>query len=324
MKEEMKSKSKITLWQLQQKQSLSLDIKIKLTRRRIEEFYKAFEGKVYVAYSGGKDSEVLLHLVRRFCKDVKAVFVDTGTELDTRRHAIKKADVILKPKIPMLQVWKKYGVPFPSKQQAHFIYQVKHTKSDYLRNRLMTGFMKDGSKTRFKVAEKWKFIIATDIEVSDKCCYYLKKEPFQRYNKETGEVPIIGTMASDSMERKKGYLKNGCINFEKKVCIPLGFWTEQDILLYIKKYKLDYCKAYGDIITSKGKLKTTKADRTGCVGCGFGVQMEKEPNRFQRMSEENPRMHNVIMNKWCNGNMGKLMKQANINTKMPKRISEYE
>lgn len=308
------------MWQLAQRQGLSLDIKIRLTKRRIKEFYESFNGKVYISYSGGKDSEVMLHLVKSCYSDVKIVFVDTGTELDTRGHAIKKADVVLKPKVPMLKIWEKYGIPFPSKQQADFIYKAKHTKSDYLRNRLMTGIMKDGSKTKFKIADKWKILINSNFEVSDRCCYFLKKEPFLRYKKETGEVAFIGTMASDGMERKKEYLRNGCINFDKEVCHPLGFWTEQDILRYIKKFNLDYCKAYGDIVEINGLLKTTKARRTGCVGCGFGVHLEKEPNRFQRMEKDNPKLYKKILHKWCNGAMGQILDLCNINYKKPKLI----
>jgi len=298
--------------ELIQKQSLPLDIKIKMSQRRIRDWYNKYSGNVYVSYSGGKDSEVLLHIVRTVFKDVKAVFVDTGTELETRNHAKNKADIVLKPKYTMFQIWDKYGIPFPSKQQADFIYKAKHTKSDYLRSRLMTGIMEDGSKTMFKIAKKWKCIINSDIEVSDKCCYYLKKEPFNRYKKQTGETTFIGTMASDSFERKKGYMQHGCFNLKKEQCTPLGFWTDQDVLKYIKIYSLDYCKAYGNIIEVDGLFKTTKAKRTGCVGCGFGVQLEKEPNRFQRMEKENLKLHKILLHKCCNGNMGKVLDLCNI------------
>ena len=305
---------KIEQWKLKQRQSLSLEVKIELTKMKILSFYNNYGGNIYVAYSGGKDSEVLLHLAKQVNKSIKAIFVDTGTEIDTKNHAIKKADIVLKPKKSMLEVWEKYGVPFPSKQQANFIEKAKNTKSDYLRSRLLTGIMKDGSKTMFKISEKWKPIIDSDIKVSDKCCYYLKKEPFKRYNKQTGEKPMIGTMATDGRERKKMYLQSGCINFEREVATPLGFWTDQDILEYLKKFNVDYCKsAYGDIIEIEGKLKTTKATRTGCIGCGFGVHLEKEPNRFQRMDEK---QRDVILNKWCNGSLGKLCKMYDIKTKL--------
>ena len=311
---------KLERWQLEQRQSIPLDQKIIKTKNKIREFYDKFNGKVYVSYSGGKDSEVMLDLIKSIYPNINVVFIDTGTELDTREHAIKKANVILKPKKSMLEIWNKYGIPFPSKIQANFIYKVKHTKSDYLRSRLMTGIMKDGSKTIFKVAEKWKSLIDSDIEVSDKCCDALKKEPIRIYKKQTGEVPFIGTMASDGFQRRIQYLQNGCINLKKEVCTPLGFWTEQDILRYIKENKLDYCNAYGEIVEINGVLKTTKAKRTGCVGCGFGTHLEKEPNRFQRLEVDNPRLHNIILHKWVNGAMGKVLDLCNVNYNKPKVI----
>ena len=47
------------MWQLQQRQGLPLEIKERLSKERIKSFYEHFEGKVYVCYSGGKDSTVL-------------------------------------------------------------------------------------------------------------------------------------------------------------------------------------------------------------------------------------------------------------------------
>lgn len=35
------------------------------------------------------------------------------------------------------------------------------------------------------------------------------------------------------------------------------------------------------------KLDTTKAQRTGCSMCGFGVHMEKRPHRFDQLRERN-------------------------------------
>lgn len=62
-------------------QALPLDIKIAKTQQRIREWVNRFgvDG-VYVSFSGGKDSTVLLHIVREICPDVEAVFVNTGLE----------------------------------------------------------------------------------------------------------------------------------------------------------------------------------------------------------------------------------------------------
>ena len=78
--------------------------------------------------------------------------------------------------------------------------------------------------------------------------------------------------------------------------MPLSFWTEQDILKYIKEYNLEYAKVYGEIIQDDtGKLITTGEQRTGCIFCGFGCHMEKEPNRFQRLKITHPKLYDYCM-----------------------------
>jgi len=73
-------KKRHELWQLRQMQSLPLEAKIIKSQMRIREWYEHWSGDVYVAFSGGKDSTVLLHLTRQLYPDVPAVFCDTGLE----------------------------------------------------------------------------------------------------------------------------------------------------------------------------------------------------------------------------------------------------
>jgi 3'-phosphoadenosine 5'-phosphosulfate sulfotransferase (PAPS reductase)/FAD synthetase len=49
---------------LSQMQQYPLWMKIEITKRRIREWYEYWDGDVYVSYSGGKDSTVLLHIAR--------------------------------------------------------------------------------------------------------------------------------------------------------------------------------------------------------------------------------------------------------------------
>ena len=113
--------------------------------------------------------------------------------------------------------------------------------------------------------------------------------------KKTGRKAIIGTLASESTLRKTQWVKYGCNAFESKrpTSQPLSFWTEQDILQYIKQFDVQYCSVYGDIVpVDEGTLlKTTGCDRTGCIFCMFGCHLEKEPNRFQRLKETHPRQY---------------------------------
>ena len=112
-------------------------------------------------------------------------------------------------------------------------------------------------------------------------------------------------MTCESNLRKTAWLKNGCNSFEAKRAIsqPMSFWTEQDVLKYLKEFP--YASVYGDIvIDEKGKLHTTKCDRTGCVFCGFGCHLEKEPNRFQRLKVTHPKLWDYCMRNWDKGGLG--------------------
>lgn len=112
---------------LEQMQSLSLESKILMTKQRIKAWYDHWDGMVYVSFSGGKDSTVLLDIVRNQCgyDDVPAVFVDTGLEYPEIREFVKTfGNVIwLKPKMNFKQVIEEYGYPFISKEISGLIYE---------------------------------------------------------------------------------------------------------------------------------------------------------------------------------------------------------
>ena len=121
----------------------------------------------------------------------------------------------------------------------------------------------------------------------------------KKFVKESGKHPIIGTMACESSARRVAWLKQGCNAFDKgdPTSQPMSFWTEQDVLTYLRDYNIPYSSIYGEIVESeKGKLKTTGESRTGCMFCMFGCQSEKEPNRFQRMKESHPKHWDYCIN----------------------------
>ena len=113
-----------TLQDLYQLQSLPLSIKVRMTQDRIKQWVDEYGSDgVYVSFSGGKDSTVLLHIVRDLYPNVKAVFFDTGLEFPEVRQFVKKFDNVdwLKPDQTFKQVVKKYGYPFISKEVSECV-----------------------------------------------------------------------------------------------------------------------------------------------------------------------------------------------------------
>lgn len=119
---------KHTISDLYQMQSLSLNAKIRMTKRRIEDWvYKYGLDGVYISFSGGKDSTVLLDIARELHPEIKAVFVDTGLEYPEIREFVKKFQNVdwIKPKINFKQVIEKYGYPFISKEVSETVYYAR-------------------------------------------------------------------------------------------------------------------------------------------------------------------------------------------------------
>ena len=165
--------------------------------------------------------------------------------------------------------------------------------------------------------EKYKFLLDAPFEISNRCCNIMKKDPAHRYAKETGRKPMTGQMAYESKLRSQKWLKYGCnaFNIKNPISNPMAFWTEQDVLRYIKDNDIPICSVYGEIVTDDEEsgqmnlsqicgidsdnklLHTTLCDRTGCVFCGFGCHIEKtRQGRFERLKETHPSIYEYVFN----------------------------
>ena len=287
---DLTSKTKLTSQDLQERLNWTLNQKIDHALGAIEKFYNSTNGKCYISFSGGKDSTVLLHLARRLYPKIKAMYIQTGNDYPEIVKFVRKTDNVdfIRPKYKLKQIIEKYGFPLISKEQSYYLYQVKRTKSQKLKNIRLNGG--NNGKTG-KISEKWKPLIKESFNVASQCCDYLKKKPAKKYEKEKGLKPIIGTLATESELRKQSYLKTGCVVLDKgkEICKPLSIWTDKDIWDYIKKYKVDYCELY-----DKG------FSRTGCMVCGFGCQY-KDDDRFTTLKKIHPKCYSTFLNYENNG-----------------------
>lgn len=273
-------------------QALPLEIKIKKSKLLIEEAIREFGmDKVYVSYSGGKDSTVLSHLIRQDYPDILHLFSNTTTEYpETLKHVlweqqengmnlvqVRPIDGNGKP-FNFKRVVDEYGYPMFSKGASNAIRTYRRALSEETRQNSI-----DYINRNFK-----KYSIYKECNISDLCCDKLKKNPVKKKARELGlECSIIGTLAEESRQRSSDWIKYGCNVFYKKKdnqCRPLSFWTEKDIYEYIEKYDVKIADLY-----SMGY------ERNGCMFCGFGVHLEQSPNRFERLKETHPRSYKYLL-----------------------------
>ncbi len=295
---------------------LPLNIKIFKTANRINEFVNLFgDDGIYVSFSGGKDSTVLLDIVRRKYPNVTAVFSDTGLEYPEIRSFVKSFEnvEIVRPKMRFDEVIKKYGYPMISKEVSQQVYEVR----TYGKDRAVRTYSKfdpnSAYNKRYNQAfsmEKWKPLLDTDFMISHYCCKVMKKDPMKEYERRSGKHPIIATMTEEGRLRESEWLHNGCNIFEGKRprSTPIAFWTEQDIFNYIKERSLEIASVYGEIVFKGvdeldyaqtlcecgGKYHTTGCHRTGCIFCGFGSHGGKD-ERFVRLKQTHPRQYEYCM-----------------------------
>ena len=260
--------------------------------------------KVYISYSGGKDSTVLSHIAKSMYPDILHLFANTTNEYpETIQHIKWEKEengtniITVLPIDAKGDTWtfkkvvETYGYPMFSKRVANAIRTYQHALSERTKQN-----SQDYLDRNFKKYEKYK-----ELPISDKCCDKLKKEPLRRKAKQLGlECAILGILASESYQREKDWLEYGCNVFHERKdnqSRPLSFWNDKDILEYIERYDVKIPKLY-DMGYS----------RNGCMFCGFGVHLEApESNRYQKLKATHPKQYAYFID-----NFGGMMLQFDI------------
>lgn len=285
---------------------MNLESKIIQTRYLIRQAVMEFGlDKVYISYSGGKDSTVLSHIAKNMYPNILHLFANTTNEYpETIQHIKWEKEengtniITVLPIDAKGETWtfkrvvETYGYPMFSKRVSNAIRTYQHALSERTKQNAQWYIDRN-----FKKYEKYK-----ELPISDKCCDKLKKEPLRRKAKQLGlQCTILGILASESYQREKDWLEYGCNVFHERKdnqSRPLSFWNDEDILEYIKRYNIKVPKLY-DMGYS----------RNGCMYCGFGVQLEPEgQNRYQRLKETHPVQYQYFIS-----NFGNLMVDFEIN-----------
>lgn len=240
------------------------------------------EDNFYIAFSGGKDSTVLHHLVDMAVPDNKIprIYANTGIEYNEIIKFVKeKAEKderfhIIKPTVPIRKMLENDGYPFKSKRHARLlsIYQ-RHQSTEMEGVAVYLGLKQPRSGIMVKSDHlcpkmlKYQFTQNFKLKISSKCCDRLKKEPMEKWKKENNKpYAIIGIMPDEGEQRETAK----CLAFhgdELKAFQPLVPVTKEWENWFVDKYNIELCKLYYPPYNMR---------RTGCKGCPFSVSLQNE------------------------------------------------
>lgn len=302
---------KVAAFMVKQKQPY--EFKVRYAELRAQEFVRECEkrGLNFHVSVGGLDSITLLIFLRHIGIDAPGISVSSLEDRSIINVHKALGVETIRPLKPKREILREYGYPVLSKEIAAKIEMIQNPteKNATVRHAIITGetgeFGGYRKNTRMKLAQKWldKFggadaegaalgYAAAPFKVSSKCCYYLKEKPCDDWAKEHHSVPFLGLMASEGGRREKALMRNGCNYFGASTTrsCPFAIFNRQDILQLALDLNVPVPEIYGEIVRDEdGTLRTTKAQRTGCSMCGFGIQMEKRPHRFDLLYERNPK-----------------------------------
>lgn len=265
--------------------STTLNNKIIEAQHRIEELYKLSRGRAILAFSGGKDSMVVLSLIKQ-CEEaltidknaIVALFSNTGMELQQTIDFVNWVNdnyypvTTIQPKLPFGEIMK-LGKPIKSKFISSNLGRFQKT---YKQDKTYLKIVRDEYKSQSMYLGDKNLHLAHplfDIKISNECCNYLKKYPSKDWQEEhdylgtlTGERSGEGGLRSYVAQQRSSSGGRLCLRFREGTPImsPIIDWGDDEVDEYIKLYNIPLSKAY----TLLGMK------RTGCIGCPFAQDLE--------------------------------------------------
>lgn len=306
------------------KQNLPYAVKVRRAAQRVHEFVREMDKRgcnCHVSV-GGLDSITLLMFIRSLgYKDIPAISVSNVEDKSIQIIHKQLGIEVVKSYKTKVQVLNEVGFPVISKRIAGKIDTLQHPteKNKTVRHAIITGECGAqghyATNSKMKLPKKWLELFGgyenenegvhyqiPDFMVSNRCCYYIKEKPCDDWAKEHNSHAFLGIMASEGGQREDAIIEHGCNYYGKGVMrsAPFGPFYRQDLLKLALDLNVPVPEIYGEIARKPdGTLYTTKAQRTGCGMCGFGIHMEKRPHRFDLLRERNEKEWHFWMYECC-------------------------
>lgn len=255
-----------------------LDYEFMLTDRiaKIQAINEQFNllDNAYISFSGGKDSCVLSHLIDMALPNNKIprVYANTGIEYNDMVKYVKgiaaKDDrfVVLNQTRNIRQTLDTYGYPFKSKEHSLRVEQFnKNHISNYIK-KYITGIDENiNGETKFKCPKilLYQFEKQGQYNYSNKCCYKLKKDLLHKWQKDNNKTMVITGVRNEEGGNRA---RLGCLTNNNKMFHPLIVVSEEWESEFIKRNNIELCKLY---------YEPYNFERTGCKGCPYSLQLQK-------------------------------------------------
>ena len=253
---------------------------------------------IVCSISGGSDSDIMLDIIAKLdtSKKAKYIFFDTGIEYDaTKKHLdfleSKYGITIERRKAlnPVPLGCRQYGVPFWSKHTSEMIERLQRYGfkwEDKPFDELIKKYPKCkvalrwwcndfGEWSRFNInfvrgLKEYMIAYPPSFKISNKCCKGAKKDNAKKaLNEHNADLNLVGIRKAEGGARSAAY----------KSCFDKGRDAEswdnfRPIFWYTDKDKEEYEKTFG--VTHSACYSEYGLKRTGCAGCPFGKDFEKE------------------------------------------------
>lgn len=284
-------------------QGLGLDAKIAWARVAIEKALDTLKTPS-LAFSAGKDSTVLLHLLRQYSPDIATIYGNTTIEFP---ECVKFARWLkdewdlnyyeAKPDVTFWWVVEEYGWPLMGKTFG--VGGVAHKSS---RERFFAELEERGELYG-------DYAIQAEVPISSACCTYLKERPSQKLQRELGvDGVFLGIMASESRQRMFNFLEYGEWYYARSQkmwkCHPLAIWNDEDIWAYIRRFDVPYASLYDMGYKDEQTGEWISHKRNGCMFCGMDIRFPN--NHLAIMRRTHPRAWRTVMVK---KGLGKVLMQ---------------
>ena len=263
--------------------------KLEERMRKCQMVFQEFgEENFYISFSGGKDSMVMHELIDLACPNntIPRVYADTGIEYNAIREFVKELAandnrfVIIEPKTPIKQMLETEGYPFKSKWHGR-IHESFRNKGRNCRHVLtylgempaksgkyITGDHACPKILRYQFEEG-----ALSFPISQKCCDRLKKDPLHEYEvKNNKPYKILGILREEGGQRDSAQ----CLAFRNNKMYafqPLAPLTKEWEEWFIRVQGIKLCKLY---------YPPYNFDRTGCKGCPFNINIQRELDTMEK------------------------------------------